>query len=187
MTAAANFQLLNPEALNLLPAYSEQRWYAAYTCANHEKRVVGELESRDVEHFLPLYSSVRRWKDRRVRLELPLFPGYVFLRLALREKLRVLQIPSVVCLVSFNGQPAALSDDEMAALRSLLTEQRHAQPHPYLAVGRPVRVVNGPLAGLQGFIVRKKNHCRFVISLNLIMRSVSVELNEEDLVLCPLG
>src|ERR1700675_2118584 len=80
-----------------LPASSlEQHWYAAYTCANHEKRVAAEIEARDVEHFLPVYASVRRWKDRRVSLELPLFPGYVFVRLALRDQLRVLQIPSVV-------------------------------------------------------------------------------------------
>src|SRR5262245_10028837 len=86
--------------------FVEQHWYAAYTCANREKRVATELGVRDVEHFMPLYSSVRRWKDRRVNLELPLFPGYVFVRLALRDRLRVLQIPSVVRLVGFNGLPA---------------------------------------------------------------------------------
>src|SRR6266404_1332335 len=108
--AATSVQWMNPEGLSLPPGYSDQRWYAAYTCANHEKCVAAELKARAVEHFLPLYSSVRRWRDRRVRLDLPLFPGYVFLRLALRDKLRVLQIPSVVRLVGFNGQPAALAD-----------------------------------------------------------------------------
>jgi transcription antitermination factor NusG len=87
-----------------------------------------------------------------------------------------------VHLVSFNGHPAALSDDEMEFLRRGLTEQLNAQPHPYLAVGRRVRVVSGPLAGLEGIIVRKKNRFRFVISLNLIMRSVSVELDDADIV-----
>ena len=71
----------------------EQHWYASYTCAKHEKRVAGELQARGVEHFLPLYSSRRRWKDRRVSLELPLFPGYVFVHLALRDRMRVLQFP----------------------------------------------------------------------------------------------
>jgi transcription antitermination factor NusG len=181
MVAAATFQWMNPEELNLPPAYADQRWYAAYTCANHEKRVAAELGARDVEHHLPLYSSVRRWRDRKVRLDLPLFPGYVFVRLALRDKLRVLQIPSLVHLVSFNGQPTALSDDEMEVLRRGLTDQVNAQPHPYL-VGRRVRVVSGPLAGLEGIIVRKKNRVRFVISLNLIMRSVSIELDDADIV-----
>src|SRR5215467_7020856 len=83
--------------------YVEPHWYAAYTCANHEKRVAEQLIERAVEHFLPQYESVRRWKDRRVKLQLPLFPGYVFVRLELRNQIRVLQIPSVVRLVGFNG------------------------------------------------------------------------------------
>ena len=181
MVAAASFQWINPEELSVPPAYSEQLWYAAYTCANHEKRLAAELGGRGIEHYLPLYSSVRRWRDRRVRLDLPLFPGYVFVRLALRDKLRVLHVPSLVHLVSFNGQPTALSDHEMEVLRWGLADQLSAQPHPYLAVGRRVRVVSGPLAGLEGIIVRKKNRVRFVISLNLIMRSVSVELDDADL------
>jgi len=182
VSAAASFSLLNSQDLYLCPDYAEQRWYAAYTCANHEKRVAAELRARSVEHFVPLYNSVRRWKDRRVLLDLPLFPGYVFVRLALRDKLRVLQVPSLVRLVSFNGQPAALSNDEMEALRGSLTERLNAQPHAYLNVGRRVRVVSGPLTGLEGIIVRKKNHFRFVISLHLIMRSVSVELDDTDIV-----
>src|SRR6266852_5202364 len=122
------------EGLTLPASWLEQRWYAAYTCANHEKRVASEIRARDVEHFLPVYGSVRRWKDRRVLLDLPLFPGYAFVRLALRDKLRVLQIPSLVRLVSFNGQPAPLSNDEMEALRHSLIEPLNAQPHPYLNV-----------------------------------------------------
>src|SRR5579864_1740010 len=98
------------------------RWYAAYTCANHEKRVAAEMGARDVEHFLPLYSSVRRWKDRRVKLELPLFPGYVFVRLALCNRLRVAQIPSVVRLVGFGGLPIALPDTDMEIMRSGLSQ-----------------------------------------------------------------
>jgi transcription antitermination factor NusG len=181
MTAAASFQSMNPEGLYLPPAYSQQRWYAAYTCANHEKCVAAELETRAVEHLLPLYSAVRRWRDRRVRLDLPLFPGYVFLRLALRDKLRVLQIPSVVRLVGFNGQPAALSDDEIEVLRRGLTARLQAEPHPYLSAGRRARVISGPLQGLEGIIVHRKNRSRLVISLHLIMRSVSVELDDANL------
>ena len=182
MTAAASFQWMSSEGLSLPPDYAEHRWYAAYTCANHEKCVAAELEARTVEHFLPLYSSVRRWRDRRVRLDLPLFPGYVFLRLALRDKLRVLQIPSLVRLVGFNGHPAALSDDEIETLRTGLTKQLNAEPHPYLTVGRRVRVINGPLQGLEGIISHKKNRSRLVISLDLIMRAVSVEIDEADVV-----
>ena len=87
-------------------------WYAAYTSANHEKRVAEQLCARSVEHFVPLYESVRRWKDRKVRLQLPLFPGYVFVRLVWWDRLHVLQVPGVARLVGFNGRPCALPDSE---------------------------------------------------------------------------
>jgi transcription termination/antitermination protein NusG len=169
-----------------LPAlWAEQHWYAAYTCANHEKRVAAELGARDVEHFLPLYSSVRRWKDRRVTLDLPLFPGYVFVRLALCDRLRALQIPSVVRLVGFNGLPAALPDEEMEILRSGLCQSLRAEPHPFLNVGRRVRITSGPFAGLEGVLKRKKNSLRVVVSLELIQRSVAVDVDVADV--RPLG
>src|SRR5256885_9453838 len=96
--------VMSPNAVNLMeqkPSMMRPHWYALYTRANHEKRVATELRERAVEHFLPLYRSVRRWKDRRVNLEMPLFPGYVFVRLALVDRLRVVQIPSAVRLVGF--------------------------------------------------------------------------------------
>jgi len=162
-------------------AGAEQHWYAAYTRANHERQVAAQLQARAVKHFLPLYGSTRRWKDRRVRLDLPLFPGYVFVRLPLRDRLRVLQIPSVVRLVGFGGFPAALPDDQVEVLRAGLVGQLRAQPHPFLAVGRRVRVVRGPLAGAQGILIRAKGVFRVVLSLDLIMRSVAVELDAADL------
>jgi transcription antitermination factor NusG len=153
------------------------RWYAAHTCANHEKCVAGQLAARSVEHFLPLYESVRRWKDRRVTLQMPLFPGYVFVRLDLRDRLRVLQIPSVARLVSFNGAPAALPDEEIETLRAGLQGGVQALPHPYLKIGKRVRITAGPLEGLEGILIRKKNAMRFVISLDLIQRSVVVDVD----------
>ena len=164
-----------------MPAqWTEQRWYAAYTCAHHEKRVAAELGAREVQHFLPLYSSVRRWKDRRVQLELPLFPGYVFVRLALRDRLRVVQIPSVVRLVGFNGLPAALPDAEMEIMRSGLSQSLRAKPHPFLTVGRCVRITGGPFSGLEGILKRRKNNLRVVVSLELIQRSVVVDVDAAD-------
>src|SRR6266403_3061441 len=152
-------------------------WYAAYTSANHEKRVSEQLGVRSVEHFVPLYESVRRWKDRKVRLHLPLFPGYVFVRLALRDRLRVLQVPGVARLVGLNGLPCALPDSEMDALKAGLTSGVRAEPHRFLTAGRRVRVTAGPLTGMEGFIARKKNGARFVISLELIQRSVAVDVD----------
>ncbi len=149
--------------LTPLPAeYSEPRWYAAYTCAQHEKRVAEQFTQRALENFLPQYASVRRWKDRRVRLELPLFPGYVFVRLALRERLRVLETPSVVRL-------------------ACAAAQINAEPHAYLTAGRRVRIKCGPLAELEGVLVRRKNGLRVVVSLDLIARSAAVEVDAADI------
>ena len=159
----------------------DPRWYAAYTSANHEKRVSAQLGIRSVEHFVPLYESVRSWKDRKVRLQLPLFPGYVFVRLARYERLRVLQVPGVARLVGFNGLPCALPDSDIEALKMGLASGIRAEPHPFLSVGRRVRVKVGPLEGLQGVVIRRKNRLRLVISLDLIHRAAAVEVEATDL------
>ena len=184
MTAAvANIAIHTGTEAPVLPVLGcELRWYAAYTSANHEKRVSEQLSVRRIEHFLPLYASVRRWKDRRVKLDIPLFPGYVFVRMALRDRLQVLQVPGVACLVGFNGVLAPLPTGEIEALRATVVEGVRVQTHPYLAMGQRVRLRSGPLAGLTGILVRQKGRTRFVISVDLIQRSVAVELDEADLV-----
>src|SRR5258708_30399654 len=102
-----------------MPAESyEPHWYAAYTCAKHEKRVAEQFTERALENFLPQYESVRRWKDRRMKLQLPLFPGYLFVRLALRDRLRALETPSVVRLGGFKRRPTAPPDQKIEALRA---------------------------------------------------------------------
>jgi transcription antitermination factor NusG len=157
------------------------RWYATYVCSRHEKQVLSQLRERNVSCFLPLYRSVRRWKDRRKELELVLFPGYVFVRIdLLKERLRVLQLPSVVRFVSFNGQPAALPDAEIETLTRGLASGIRAEPHPYLRVGQRVYIRYGPLAGAQGILLRRKDKLRVVLSIDLIMRSVAVEVDEAD-------
>lgn len=162
------------------PSGAELNWYALYTCPRHEKTVTQQMEERGIASFLPLYRSVRRWKDRRKELELALFPGYVFVHFALRDKMRVLQLPGAVRLVSFNGQPAVLPEAEIEGLRERLARGGRAQPHPYLTVGRRVRVCAGPMQGLEGIIIRRKDRCRVVFSLDLIMRSVAVEVDESE-------
>jgi len=157
------------------------QWFAAYTRANHEGRVAHELTQRGVENYLAQYQSRRIWKDRQVLLSMPLFPGYVFVHLSLQHKLRVLQVPGVACLVSFGGRPAALPAAEFERIRALLNRESGVTPHPYLATGRRVRVSSGPFAGLEGIVIRRKNRHRLVISLEIIERSISVELGEEKL------
>jgi transcription antitermination factor NusG len=158
----------------------QPRWYAAYTTARHEKRVAEQLERKSVECFLPLYEAVHRWKDRKARVRLPLFPGYVFVRIPLRERLRVLEIPSVVHLVGTTSQPTELPDLEIDSLRSGLHALR-IEPCPYLKVGDRVRVKYGPLAGLEGILLRKRDSFRLVLSIDIIMRSVAVEIDAADI------
>jgi transcription antitermination factor NusG len=170
-----SFRAANPTAEDRV-----ERWYAAYTNPRHEKSVALQMRKRQIDCFLPLYRSVRRWKDRRKELALPLFPGYVFVRMPLLERLRVLGLPGVVRLVTFQGKPAPLPDCEVEALQHGLQKDVWVRPHPYLKTGRRVRVQNGPLSGVEGILVRRKEKLRLVISIDLLMRSMAVEVDEAD-------
>jgi len=161
---------------------AQPRWYAVYTCANHEKRVAEQFAGRGVEHFLPQYESVRRWKDRRVHLQLPLFPGYLFVHMVGQERFRVLQVPGVVRMVGFNGSPTPMPEEDLERVREFLGHGLRAEPHPYLCAGRRARVVRGPLTGIEGIILRRKNRSRLVLSFDLIRRSMAIEIDETDLV-----
>ncbi len=165
----------------------QERWFAAYVCVNHEKRLAEQMAQRSIECFLPLYTSRRQWKDRRVTLQMPLFPGYLFVHFAAEERQRVLGLPGLVRLVSVCGEPVSLPEDEIERLRAGLLPRMHPEPHPYLLQGQRVRIIHGPLAGAEGIFLRRKSECRVVLSVNLIMRSLSVELSEgEILPLLPL-
>lgn len=155
-------------------------WLVAYTLPRHEKAVQEQLSLRGIESFLPLYSRASRWKDRMMHLQLPLFPCYVFARVPLRQRVRVLESPGVVRLVGFNGHPAALPDTEIESLQRAL-EARAAEPYPYLTAGRRVQVTSGPLQGIEGIVVRRKNNLRIVVSIDCILRSVSLEIQASEL------
>jgi transcription antitermination factor NusG len=172
------------ECLGSLSDRSAVRWYAVYTHANHEKRVAEQLGLRGVERFLPLYECVSRWKDRHVTLHRPLFPSYVFVRIALCDRLLTLQVPGVARLVGFDGTPSALPEPEVEALRAALRGGVPLHPHPFLTVGRRVWIKRGPLAGTEGILLRRKAKSRVVISVKLIQRSVIVDADESDLDHC---
>lgn len=158
----------------------DPHWYAVYTFPRHEKSVQEHFLLRSLSTYLPLYESRSQWKDRVVKLQLPLFPGYVFVRIPLQQRVRVLEVPGVVRLVGFNGHPAVLPDEEIEALQRSLAFRR-AQPHPYLATGKRVRIKSGPLRGLEGVVVRRKGNLRIVVSIDSILRSVALEIEASDL------
>src|ERR1039458_3689953 len=158
------------------------KWFAVHTSPRHEKRVERHLSQRDVEHYLPLYRSLRKWRNGlKVTLDLPLFPGYIFVRIQRTDRVRVLKVPGVLAIVSgAAGEMAPLPEGEVEALRSGL-HLRQAEPHPLLTVGQRVRIRSGALAGMEGVVVRKKNSLRVVLTMDLIMQSVAVEVDGEEL------
>lgn len=161
-------------------AEASPRWFAVYTAARHEKHVSKILAQRQIETFVPLYQTTRKWKKSRpIVLELPLFPTYVFARIAREARGTVLGTPGVLSIVGSPKEPWPLPDFEIDALRSGLLERR-IEPHPYLTVGERVRIKAGVMTGIEGVLVRKKNDLRVVLSLHTIMRSVAVEVDAED-------
>jgi len=158
-------------------------WYAVHTRSRHEKSVSTQFIGRDIETFLPAYQAVHRWRNGRHRVELPLFPGYTFVRIALAQRLEVLKVPGVVRLVGFNGTPTPLEDDEIESLRRALLAGVGAAPHAYLKVGRRVRITAGPLVGREGILVRRQGTTRVVLSIDLIQRSILVDVEANSLAL----
>jgi transcription antitermination factor NusG len=165
--------------------YIDPRWYAAYTSPHHEKWVAGQMSDHRIECFLPTYKSVRRWKDRQKKLDLPLFPGYVFVRIALKDRLEVLRLAGVVQFVAFQGKPAALPERDIEALRIGTNGKAALEPHPYLKSGCRVRIRSGPMAGIEGILTRRKDSFRVVIAIELIMRSVALEVDAADIEILP--
>jgi transcription antitermination factor NusG len=164
----------------------QPRWYVVYAITRHEKAVSEQLRQRSIESYLPLYRAVHYWNKRRAEVELPLFPSYIFVRIAAYERLRVLQVSGVVRIVSVNGMLASVPDEEVEALRAALSLRR-SQPHPYFSAGKAVRIKAGPLKGLEGIVVKDKNASRIVVSVDFIQQSVSIELEPCDLELQVAG
>ena len=177
---------IRPE-VGFLPSYPndlqfEPKWFAVYTISRHEKRVAQHLTQREIEFYLPLYRSQRKWSDgSRVTLELPLFPGYLFVRIKRTERVRVLDVPGALTVVGGTGrEPVALPDDAVEALRAGL-HLRRAEPHPLLTVGQRARIRSGALAGMEGVVLRMKNSFRVILTLDHIQRSIAVEVGGQDL------
>lgn len=152
-------------------------WFALYTRHQHEKVIAGVLEKKGFEIFLPLYTTLRRWKDRSKRLSLPLFPCYVFLRGDLSKRLDIVTIPGVHSIVSAGGRPAPIPEAEIDPIRRMIESKIGVEPHPFLREGDRVRITSGPLAGLEGILVRKKSLYRVVVSIEMLQKSVAAEVD----------
>jgi transcription antitermination factor NusG len=159
-------------------------WFAVHTSSNQEKRVGQHLEMRGIEVFLPQYTAIRRWKNRTtVKIERPLFTGYLFAKIARTERVRILEIPNVVSLVGRGKELIPVPDEEIEVLRAGIGVRR-VDPYPYLKVGTRARIRSGAMAGLEGVLVRKDGSLRVVVSIESIMRSVAVHVLADEVEPC---
>jgi transcriptional antiterminator NusG len=157
-------------------------WYALYTRSRFEKKLMAELSNRSIEVFLPMREVLSRWKDRKKRIWLPLFPGYIFVNhiLTPANRHRVLNIPGAVRFVGHEGHAEQVPDEQIDAVRRFLEASISIDPYPYLQVGSRVEVTAGPLKGIQGILVKKKGKFRFVLQVDLIRQAISVEIDASD-------
>ena len=159
-------------------------WYAVYTVVRHEKKVDSKLSSMNIETFLPLREVLTKWKDRRKRVKLPLFPGYIFVRMFENDAqmlLRILNTKGVVRILSTNGSYETVPNEQIDSIRCLIDKNVEYDPYEYLAKGKEVVVVNGPLQGVHGKILGRKGKNRLIVSIDIIKRSVSVNVDPYDI------
>lgn len=157
------------------------QWFAAYTYPRHEKKAQTYLKMRGIETFLPLYKESHLWKNGvRALVEMPLFPSYLFVKVAAADRLKVVQTPSIASLVGSGGVPTPIPSEE---IERLFAGSLHInlKPHPYLTTGDRVRIKSGPLADMEGVLVNFKNHWRVVISIELLRQAVSVEVGPNEI------
>lgn len=155
-------------------------WYAVWTRSRHEQVVREQLERKQVDAFLPTVTRWSRWKDRKKKIDWPLFPGYCFARFADEESLAVLKCSGVVNIVSFEGRPAAIPEHEIESIRRLIESDLQYDPCPLIREGMMVEVTHGALKGVVGRLIRKGAHARLILSVELIGQGVSVEVDAAD-------
>jgi len=178
MSAAANRL---PEINSVPVRIDAPHWCAVYTYPRHEKSVAEQLKTKSLEAFLPTYATRSRWKDRSVQICRPLFPGYVFTRISLEDRIKVITVPSVVRILSFNGRPADVSDQEIESIRLCLGGGANLEAHPFPEIGESVRVCSGAFEGVEGVVVNSKDKCKVIVSISLIHQSVALEIDAKHL------
>lgn len=158
----------------------EPLWYAIRTRSRHEKQVREQLNRKGVEQLLPTVKRMSQWKDRRKEIEVPLFSGYCFARFSWSDRLPVLQVPGVVNVVGGSGRAEAVPEEQIEAIKTLMTSTLPYDSFPYLHEGMEVEVVKGPLKGVRGILLRKEKAYRLVISVHLIRQSAAVQIDAAD-------
>lgn len=156
-----------------------KQWYALQIRQRFEKVVATHLQHKGYEEYLPMYRSRRRWSDRVKEIELPLFPGYIFCRFDVRDRLPILIIPGVMSVVSFGGAALSVDEQEISTVQHIVNSGMPYGPHPFMSTGTPIRVRYGPLRGLEGLILEVRNSYQLIVSVTLLSRSVSVAIDRD--------
>jgi transcriptional antiterminator NusG len=154
-------------------------WFGVRTRSNQEKVTASVLSFKGYDNYLPTYKFRKRWSDRVVEADKPLFPGYVFCRFDPKVRLPILTTPGVVCVVGFGNEPAPIDDQEIEAVQAVLKSGLHTEPCAFMREGQRIRVNQGSLSGLEGILIRKKSEWRMVVSVAMLQRSISVEIDRE--------
>lgn len=162
---------------------TESHWYAIHTKARHEKRVAAQFEEKKVHTFLPLLSQIHRWSDRRSRVEVPMFSCYVFVRTVpvVEERLKILRTPGVLGFVGGERQGAPIPEEQIQNLQTVIRENIPCFPHPFLRVGRRVRIRGGSLEGLEGILMGRSGEKYLIVSVELLQRSMSIRVEGYDI------
>ena len=157
-------------------------WYALRTKSRHEKLVRDQLDKQGIEPLLPTVKRLSQWKDRKKEIEVPLFSGYCFVRFGQEGKLPVQKVSGVVEIVGSGSRPEPIPDEEIEAVKTLMSSVLPYDPHPYLHEGMAVEVVRGPLQGVHGMLLRKEKRHRLVLGIKLIQQAAAVEIDVNDVV-----
>ena len=153
-------------------------WYALQVRPRFEKAIASALLNKGYEGFLPLYRCKRRWSDRIKELQVPFFSGYLFCRLDINKRLPVLTTPGVTKIVGIGKEPHPVEETEIDALQATVISGLQVEPRSYLNVGQKVRIERGPLSGIEGILTSLKGFHRLVVSVHLLQRSISVDIDE---------
>jgi transcription antitermination factor NusG len=167
-----------PQALTAIKSDSLP-WFGVHTRSNHEKVTASVLSYKGYDHYLPTYKSRKRWSDRVVETDKPLFPGYVFCRFDAKVRLPILTTPGVISVVGFGNEPAPIDDGDIEAVQAVLRSGLQTEPCAFLREGQRIRVTQGALTGVEGILTRKKSEWRMVVSVAMLQRSISVEIDRE--------
>jgi transcription antitermination factor NusG len=164
-------------SVQLMEMPGELPWYALRTKPKHERTACVGLAGKNYNPYLPMYRSRRRWSDRVVESELPFFPGYVFCRFDAQRRLPVLTTPGVIDVLGFGSHPVPVPDCEVEAIQTILRSGLPAEPCLFLREGQRIRMTAGPLEGLEGILLQKMSDWRMVVSVEMLQRSLSVEVD----------